>query len=87
MSGHRCHWPDCQTVVHPSFWGCIEHWCMLPKPIRRKIWTAYRAGQEIRKDPSAEYIAATREAREWIYANREEVPNEPRQRDPPHTFA
>lgn len=78
---HRCHWSGCHAEVAPSFWGCIEHWMALPKPIRRRIWEAYRSGQEIRKDPSPEYIAATREAREWIYDNHREVPNGQRRGD------
>jgi len=47
-------------------WGCRPHWLTLPKEIRSRIWRAYRVGQEVTKTPSAEYVAAAREAQEWI---------------------
>lgn len=42
-------------------WGCKRHWMRLPKAIRDAIWAAYRPGQEIDKQPSADYMAAA----EW----------------------
>lgn len=66
---HRCHWPGCPAEIPASLWGCRRHWFALPKAIRREIWRHYRKGQEITKDPSPQYIAAARAAREWIYAN------------------
>lgn len=64
---HTCHWPGCAIAVDPQFFACRRHWYMLPKAIRMDIWRYYRKGQEVTKDPSADYIAATRRAREWIY--------------------
>lgn len=46
-------------------WGCKLHWFALPREIRREIWRTYRKGQEIDKNPSADYIAAARKAQEW----------------------
>lgn len=66
---HECHWPGCPRQVPPARWGCKEHWFMLPKNLRDKIWAAYRPGQENTRDPSPAYIAATREAQAWIAAN------------------
>jgi hypothetical protein len=63
---HHCHWPGCEKLVPPAMWGCSRHWFKLPARIRRNIWAAYRPGQEISKTPSAEYIAAAREAQDWI---------------------
>lgn len=67
---HRCHWPTCQEQVKPALWGCTAHWMMLPKEIRVRIWNAYVPGQEIRRDPSEEYLSAAAEAqafaRKWI---------------------
>lgn len=65
-SFHTCHWPGCTEQVPPKLWGCKKHWFMLPADIRREIWRTYRPGQELQKDPSREYIAAAREAQEWI---------------------
>ena len=66
---HACHWPGCPVKVPPAMWGCRKHWFRLPARLRARIWRAYRPGQEVTKDPSAEYIAVAREAREWIAAN------------------
>lgn len=63
---HCCHWPGCTKRVKPAFWGCFEHWHMLPKRIRNKIWNTYRPGQEEDGDPSREYILAAEDAQEWI---------------------
>lgn len=63
---HHCHWPTCNKEVPPSMWGCAKHWFTLPKPLRDKIWRTYRAGQEISKDPSDEYMEAAMEVQAWI---------------------
>lgn len=41
---------------------CKRHWLMVPKPLRRDVWRNYRAGQEQRKDPTPEYLAAAKAA-------------------------
>lgn len=63
---HICHWPGCGKTVPARLWGCREHWFALPKRIRDRIWEFYRPGQEVTKTPSADYLAAAREAQEWI---------------------
>lgn len=47
-------------------WGCKPHWFSLPKPLRDRIWATYRRGQEIRKDPSPEYIRVAQDVQHWI---------------------
>lgn len=66
---HTCHWTGCKVQVPPSMWGCSQHWYKLPRPIRNRIWAAYRPGQEIRKDPSESYLRAAAVAQAWIDAN------------------
>ena len=63
---HTCHWPGCGEHVPPKLWGCRAHWSKLPKRLRDKIWATYRPGQEIDKNPSAEYLAVAREVQGWI---------------------
>ncbi len=63
---HTCHWPRCTREVPPSMWGCKPHWFSLPSQLRRLIWTHYRAGQEIDKRPSLEYMGAAHAVQEWI---------------------
>lgn len=67
---HECHWPGCGAQVPPAMWGCRKHWFALPADLRRKIWKAYRSGQEKDLSPNREYIAVAREAQDWI-ANHE----------------
>jgi hypothetical protein len=63
---HECHWPKCNRQVPPAMWGCREHWFMLPKYLRNKIWAAYVIGQEKRGDPSDEYMEVMKEVFQWI---------------------
>jgi hypothetical protein len=65
---HPCHWPLCSRQVPPAKFMCREHWYRLPVRIRNKIWAAYRAGQEENMNVSQAYIAAAREAQDWIQA-------------------
>lgn len=63
---HTCHWPGCTQQVPPAMWGCKFHWFKLPYALRRKIWAAYRPGQEERLDPSPMYLHVAKQVQEWI---------------------
>jgi len=52
---------------------CKRHWFMLPKATRDAIWDVYIPGQEIRKDPTDEYMAVAMDAIDWLAA-RESAP-------------
>lgn len=67
--GHKCHWPGCEKEVPPAMWGCKPHWYALPASIRRRIWATYKIGQEETLSPSSAYLAAAKEARDWIAKN------------------
>lgn len=62
---HTCHWPTCNKEVPPAMWGCKYHWFKLPISLRNRIWATYRAGQEITKDPSREYLEAADAVQKW----------------------
>jgi cobalamin biosynthesis protein CobD/CbiB len=71
MSEHRCHALGCQKPVPARMFMCLAHWRLVPAALKAEVWRTYRRGQEIRKDPSAEYleaaaaaIAAVRESEE-----------------------
>lgn len=66
---HGCHWPGCPKTVPPAVWGCKSHWFQLPKRLRDRIWSTYRAGQEIDITPSAEYLKVASEVQLWIRVN------------------
>lgn len=63
---HTCHWVGCSKVVPPAMWGCKEHWFKLPKFLRDAIWNAYVPGQEVTKNPSAQYLVTAQFVRTWI---------------------
>jgi hypothetical protein len=65
---HECHWPGCGKQVPPAMWGCKAHWYALPPVLRRKVWAAYRPGQEIDMRPSANYLHVAKQVQEWIAA-------------------
>lgn len=66
---HECHWPGCTKQVPPAMWGCSQHWFKLPRPLRNKIWAAYRPGQEVDQRPSRAYVEVAQEVLAWIAAN------------------
>lgn len=66
MTTHTCHAAGCNVPVPPKLFMCRRHWFMLPKRLRDAVWAVYVPGQEIRKDPTAVYIAVTDEAIRWL---------------------
>ena len=66
---HICHWPGCEVQVPPAKWGCFKHWFRLPPLLRKKVWAAFRPGQEIDMRPSNAYIDVVTEVDEWIREN------------------
>lgn len=56
---HTCHAIDCMKPVPPRMHMCLEHWRMVPKGLQDLIWARYKAGQEIVKNPSLEYIVTS----------------------------
>lgn len=56
---HLCHAQSCKVVVPPAMFMCKKHWYMLPKWMRDKVWSLYRPGQEVSKDPSLQYVQHT----------------------------
>lgn len=53
---HICHAKKCTQEVPPKMFMCNKHWFMLPKQLRDLVWKVYVPGQEIRKDPTPEYL-------------------------------
>jgi len=45
---------------------CRKHWFMVPRALQRQVWALYRPGQEVRKDPSPEYLDAATAAVEAV---------------------
>lgn len=70
---HTCHWPGCGKIVPPAMWGCKKHWLKLPYHLRRRIWATYRPGQEIDKNPSADYMTTSLAIQVWIRESGAEV--------------
>ena len=41
---------------------CLKHWRMVPKKFQDDVWKHYVSGQEIRKDPTSDYLKAQQAA-------------------------
>jgi len=72
QSEHLCHARGCKTPVPPKMFMCKMHWYMIPKYMRDMVWEEYVPGQEVRKDPTEEYLEVTRIAIEAV-AEKESV--------------
>lgn len=68
---HLCHARGCSTAVDPRLLMCAPHWRLVPRALQLAVWRSYRRGQELRKDPSREYVEAARAAIEAV-AQREQ---------------
>lgn len=64
--------------VPPEMLMCRAHWWMVPTGLRAEVWRTYRAGQEITKDPSAEYLRAMRDAIEAVAKREAEIAQLPK---------
>jgi hypothetical protein len=61
-TAHHCHARDCTVEVPPRMLMCGRHWRMVPRVLQAAVWATYRRGQEKTKDPSPEYLKASRDA-------------------------
>lgn len=59
---HACHATGCLRPVPREMFMCKPHWFAVPKPIRDRIWRAYRDGQCDDMNPSREYCEAAKAA-------------------------
>ena len=66
MSEHTCHATDCPVVVPPKMFMCRRHWFMLPYGLRAGVWAVYVPGQEVRKDPTSDYLDVAMECVRFI---------------------
>ena len=56
--GHTCHAKGCKELIPPALFMCPRHWKMVPADLQQRIWRLFKPGQELRKDPTPEYIEA-----------------------------
>lgn len=60
-NAHTCHAEQCEVRVPPKIFMCKKHWYTLPKALRDEVWLHYSVGQEMRMNPTPEYLnVATR---------------------------
>lgn len=65
---HTCHARGCHVCTPPKLLFCRRHWAMVPHAIQRAVWAHYVPGQEIRKDPTPEYLEVMRDAIDAVAA-------------------
>lgn len=66
--GHKCHARGCAKEVAPRLLMCFRHWKLVPYALQKAVWDEYVPGQEIRKDPTLEYITAAHAAIDHVAA-------------------
>ena len=66
---HDCAAEGCTRRVPLKLLMCRPHWGALPAELRRAVWATYRRGQEIDLKLSPAYIAAVRDAIDWLKQN------------------
>lgn len=66
LPSHICHAIGCAKVVPPRMLFCLWHWRMVPKALQRKVWATYVDGQEVRKDPTDDYLEVQREVVAYV---------------------
>lgn len=59
---HLCHAYGCNKQVPPKLLMCPHHWRLVPKTIQREVWEHYVPGQEVRKDPTDDYLKVQQRA-------------------------
>lgn len=62
MNKHTCHARGCEKPVPPKYLMCGVHWRMVPNALKARVWSRYRAGQEVTKDPTPAYLEAAQAA-------------------------
>jgi len=68
MTAHTCHADGCNVVVPPRLLMCPPHWRMVPRRLQSELWAVYVPGQEVRKDPTGEYLAVARRCIDTVAA-------------------
>ena len=41
---HECPAPVCTERIDPDMLMCPRHWYLVPKPLRKAVWIAWRRG-------------------------------------------
>jgi hypothetical protein len=65
---HNCHADNCKRFVPSNLFMCGQHWKKVSQKTQQLIWKTYRTGQEIDKNPSKEWLEASRLARAEVSA-------------------
>lgn len=73
MNEHKCHAEQCNIEVPPKLLMCAKHWWMVPRAYRTLIHIYFRPGQEVDKQPTAQYLAVMKLAINSV-AEQEKLP-------------
>ena len=60
MEQHTCQVDGCEVPIPKTWVMCRRHWQMLPRPMRKSVWSSYLVGEEL--GPAS----GTRDALDWI---------------------
>ena len=66
---HHCHANGCKTETPQRLFMCHRHWAMLPREMRKAVWTAYKANPDsYLRGRSRDYMEACADAVEHVAA-------------------
>lgn len=63
---HHCHARGCKKKCPPKALMCAMHWAMVAPVLQADVWRTYRPGQEIKKNPSNEWMQAADAAIDYV---------------------
>lgn len=69
---HRCRWPDCPRITSDNFWGCHEHWSMVPVNVRFKYTRITLRGRPD-SEQSTECLSELAKIDDWVRENRDGI--------------
>lgn len=68
LTRHVCHARGCDRAVSPAMLMCRKHWAAVPKNLKNQVYKHYRLGQELDKVVTRDYLAAAKEAIDFVAA-------------------
>lgn len=72
-AAHVCHAQGCTVVVAPKLLMCPRHWRMVPAALKGTLWSHYRPGQEVGKNPTPQYLTAAQQAIDAVAAKEDKA--------------
>ena len=64
-----CFWPNCKNKTADGFYGCGNHWSVLPEKLKKEIRENYQLHEEFSEKPSEKAVKSLAKAKYWAKKN------------------